>query len=251
VAESRCERCGDTAWKIPSIDHVVLCADCVERPQIRSTPDPAPVDPLPVLHEAGVNLHAFKHATLPGFEVDQDAEAFGKVTDWLDAYWKDESRWPSRPWLYLQGRQGESEEIGATGNGKTHLAVALLRDLANARVPAKRMRFTTAEQILLEIEATYRNDSGDSVARLLAKYGSYDVLVIDDFGARKVTDHVARIFLELCTKRQGKATIWTSNRTIQRVARDPQMKRIVSRVLGETQGGYFVATFRGRDRRTG
>jgi DNA replication protein DnaC len=67
---------------------------------------------------------------------------------------------------------------GATGTGKTHLASAVLRNLANTNV---RCRYITSAQFVAEIRACWSNRSAFE-ADVIARYGSVPVLLIDELG---------------------------------------------------------------------
>lgn len=261
---ARCETCGADYVRIrtPS-GRYTPCPKCYPPAAVEA---PAPArearaytgDILEDLRRAGVNVHKYQDATLDAFDPTPDGHALDRVWRWIEA-WRTTAgkRYPARDWMYFYGagssRNGRDVEIGATGNGKTFLAIAAARYLIEAGLLAPdRFRFATAETILLESEATFRSGSEDSEMQLLARYERPDLLVIDDIGVRvDWSPHAIRIFDELTKRREAKATIWTSNLSIAVLAgAAPFMRRIVDRIAGECgDGAMYVIEFRGPSRR--
>jgi DNA replication protein DnaC len=78
---------------------------------------------------------------------------------------------------------------GPAGTGKTHLAVATLAELAANH--GVRGRFCTFPALLDEITHSYDKASMTSESGALGSVLAADVLVLDDLGARKMTDWAA------------------------------------------------------------
>lgn len=226
----------------------------------QGSPAPAPGyqgDILADLDAAGVNVREYRDATLDTFDASDDPEALERAHEYVDAWFAQRGeRYARRDWMYLYGagskRAGRTMELGKTGNGKTFLAVAIARRLieANALAP-RRFVFASAEQILLESEATFRANADDSESRLIRRYAAPDLLVIDDIGVRDLSPHAIRVFDEITKKREANGTIWTSNLSIA-VLKDGAefMKRITSRIAGQCgDGARYVVKFDGRERR--
>lgn len=68
--------------------------------------------------------------------------------------------------------------LGHTGNGKSHLACAILRTLAYAM---HRTRYITSAGFVDEIMGTW-GDKSKSARSLIQHYADYDLLVIDELG---------------------------------------------------------------------
>ena len=86
--------------------------------------------------------------------------------------------------------QGQGLVIyGPVGTGKTALAVATLYHLGLTENPRPRMMFVSVPQLLAEIRSGY--DKGSDADRgIMRRALDADVLVLDDFGAERVTDWV-------------------------------------------------------------
>jgi hypothetical protein len=255
--------CPECAFEYPSITD--RCPQCnppppvvpVRRGWVREAEPMEDEEVLAVMEGRGVNVRAFGAATLDTFNPDPDGYAIDLAKRWIEEWEATaDRRWPYRDWMYLYGYgstlQGGRLSIGKLGNGKTHLGIAMAREVLRRRlVRPDSYAFITAEAMLLEMEATFRSKSEDSEFRLLEKYERLDLLHIDDFGVRAPSEHAIRILDELTKRREGKATIWTSNLSLKVVAQQhTSLQRIVSRIAGSCgEGAMYAIAFRGEDRR--
>jgi len=117
---------------------------------------------------------------------------------------------------------------GKCGCGKTHLAVAVLRQLIiSGRTVSmgehgwpreNEVRFIQVPEILLEIRRSF---SGDYLPEdeIIRKYASMDFLVLDDLGAEKISDwSIATFYLILDRRyRAMRPTLITSNLKIDEI----------------------------------
>lgn len=219
------------------------CPDC-EAPDAPKVEAP---DVLKALHGAGVNVHAYRDATLDSFDGATDPAVMPAVREWLDRW--DGGAWHPRPWLYLYGSGSTTESIGRTGNGKTHVAVAIARHLVETgRVGALGFEFLTAEELLLRVEDC-RSESKPILPEV-KRLGKLPLVILDDLGVRSYwSDNTVRVLVELARLRESKATIWTSNLSPSALAASSDtLRRLVSRIQGET-GKPFRVEFTGPDRR--
>lgn len=118
--------------------------------------------------------------------------------------------------------------IGKTGCGKTHLAVAILRELVK-RGALYDFKFITAPELLLEIRATFRpaarkyDDGGrceaDTEQDVLDKYSKCEFLILDDLGAEKVSDFtIQSLYLVIDRRNRNlKPTIVTTNLSLEEI----------------------------------
>jgi len=138
---------------------------------------------------------------------------------------------------------------GPPGIGKTHLAVAYLREdlLAHGE---EHCRFIRTVDLLKAIRDSFDDRSGDSEKRLLDYYGArVPFLVLDDLGAEKVSDFVLQTLYDLLDRRYGECleTLITSNLTLEELAVHylGHGDRLASRIAG--MGPTLI--LRGKDRR--
>lgn len=207
------------------------------------------------LERSGVNVRRFGTATLSTFDDSADPEALEAASAYIESW--PEGRYVPRDWMYLYGADskgsatGKVQTIGAVGNGKTHLGIAIARRLIEAgKLEPKYYRFTTVERFLLSAEATFRS-ADDSESKLLDTYERFELLHLDDLGVRDPSPHAVRMLDELAKAREGRATIWTSNLSPKLIAEQaPGLARIVSRLAGECgDGRKYMVAFSGPDRR--
>ena len=120
--------------------------------------------------------------------------------------------------------------FGASGLGKTHLAIGLLKK----RMERGRTGLFVVVPELMESLRRCLRENGDDFEILQALY-NVDCLVLDDLGAEKATEWVAeRLYLVINQRYLSNSmTIITSNCTLQEVKErlGEQGKRITSRVL--------------------
>jgi len=101
--------------------------------------------------------------------------------------------------------------IGPHGVGKTHLAVAVLRELI--RQKGARGLFYDTTVLLREIRSTYDPSVAGEEFSILRPVLTADVVVLDDLGKDRFTDWVEETMTLIVTTRynQKKLTIFTSN----------------------------------------
>jgi DNA replication protein DnaC len=148
---------------------------------------------------------------------------------------------------------------GDRGSGKTHLAVALMRKqlskisyevsegmqprLMKNTVPV----FITVPDLFFEIKQAY-GSGAETEADIINKYTEVDYLVMDDFGAEKVSDWSLQILYIIIDRRyrELKKTIVTSNLSLDGLSAKLD-DRIASRIAGMCE----VVKLKGKDRRLG
>lgn len=99
--------------------------------------------------------------------------------------------------------------VGASGLGKTHLAIALGTKMVQL---GYRVRFLTAQQLANQIVAAPDRDTIDQLLRPLIRC---DLLILDEFGYLTVDPQVGPILYELVAARyEQRATVITSNKSL-------------------------------------
>jgi DNA replication protein DnaC len=143
--------------------------------------------------------------TRAGFEEEQTLEGF----DWDAPITFDRDRVRDLFGLGFIARQEDVILLGPVGVGKTFLACALGHAACRAGYDVLFLRADRLFQLLLQSRADHSTEK--ALRRLLAP----DVLVIDDFGLRRLDARQSSDFYEVVLERHRRAsTIVTSNRTI-------------------------------------
>lgn len=136
---------------------------------------------------------------------------------------------------------------GGPGCGKTHLAVAILRELIVAGIlwSGNGGRFVPVPELLAEIRASYQGKGPDE-KELVKEYSTIPYLVLDDLGAEKTTDwSIATLYLIIDRRhREMLPTIVTTNLTLDQID-----KHLSPRIASRLASGK-VTTIKGPDYRT-
>lgn len=144
------------------------------------------------------------------------------------------AQWPpARPLLFLTGNRG---------TGKTHLAVAVLKRAYEQY--GVRGQFWLAQRLLDRINATYDDESTETLQGVMAELERVPLLVIDDFGSEKSTEAArARLFSIVDFRySNGRPLVVTSNSGLMDV--DQRIKsRLSDGAVSE------VVNFTGKDMR--
>jgi DNA replication protein DnaC len=101
--------------------------------------------------------------------------------------------------------------MGPVGVGKTHLSVAIIRDLIEKKgIPSLFYEFGS---LLKAIQNSYNPISQTSELKVLAPVFEAEVLVLDELGASKPTDWVRDTMMQIINTRYNdrKLTIFTTN----------------------------------------
>ncbi len=100
---------------------------------------------------------------------------------------------------------------GSCGVGKTHLAVAVLKDLVLEKQVSA--RFVDETELLRRLQYSYGPDSPETEREVLRPLYSAELLVWDDLGAGRPTEWVAETIRTILNHRytRGKQTVLTTN----------------------------------------
>ncbi len=169
MADPACTRCSGTGFEIVSRDGRDFAQPCAcRRPATGAGGEALSSCRIPPRYE---------HCTLEGFTPGNGSltAALEKATAFCSGY----------PHL------GADEGLGLlfsgdNGVGKTHLAVAVLRELVSAR--GARGQFWDFHELIREIKSSYDPETKTTELQVLEPVVSMDVLLLDDLGAWKMTD---------------------------------------------------------------
>lgn len=133
---------------------------------------------------------------------------------------------------------------GPTGCGKTHLAIALWRELVRENRDGKCF-FITVPELLLEIRSTFgtkkqfdgwdKGNPNQTEEQIIDKYSGVELLVLDDLGSEKTSDFTIQSLYLIIDRRNRelKPTIITTNLSLQEIEENINA-RIASRLADMT-----------------
>ena len=117
------------------------------------------------------------------------------------------------------------------GCGKTHLAVAMLRNAEIHRISGA--FFITVPEMLLKIRGAFSAGAEATEEEIVERFSGYEILILDDLGSEKTTEwSLTTLFLILDRRdRYCRRTIVTSNLSLREIE-EILGARIASRLAG-------------------
>ncbi|MBI3049574.1 MAG: ATP-binding protein [Acidobacteria bacterium] len=182
-----CALCDDTGWKTIEADGVRRVARCDCWYQRAAEYQ---------LRAAGIPTR-YRHCSLSNFETHYDSlrRAVSRARKFIEDY-----PVPERGLLFW----------GAYGVGKTHLAVAILRELIATKGAVG--YFCEVPALLKNVRATYDAKTTDGEMDVLAPVLRSDLLVLDDLGEERTSEWVQEALAHVINVRysENRATIITT-----------------------------------------
>lgn len=201
-SQTMCLQCNDTGWIIEetdSIEYVKRC-DCFQAKRKKR-----------LLKDARIP-YRYRHCSLENFEVNikenevvkpkwgTNQVSLGMAKDLAEDFVK---KYPKvEKGLFF---------MGLCGVGKTHLAVAIIRELITKKgIPCV---FYDFRDLLTEIKSTYSSNSPINESTILRPVLEKEILVLDELGAQKVTEWMRDTLTYIINQRYNQElnTIITSN----------------------------------------
>jgi DNA replication protein DnaC len=192
VRELTCEQCGGIGFEIVESEGRQFARQCACR---------RPSDAQDVL--AGCRIpRRYEHCSLATFEPNHVAPLVAALNDAM----RFASGYPF---------SGEHEGLGllftgGNGVGKTHLAVAVLRELVTK---GARGEFWDFNDLIRTIKSSYNPETRTTEEQVLDPVVSTDVLLLDDLGAWKMTDWMVDTLFYILNSRYlaKRVTLITTN----------------------------------------
>ena len=184
-----CELCDDTTWKTITVDGVarVTRCDCVQARAVEQHLKDARIPPR------------YQRCSLDNFVTYDNEQLLSAL------------RIARRFIEEFPHAQKGLMLIGPPGIGKTHVAVAVLRE--SIRRTGLRGVYHDTRALLREIRATYDPTLTAVESDVLRPVMQADLLVLDDLGAERMTDWVEETMSSIVNTRynERRLTIFTSN----------------------------------------
>jgi DNA replication protein DnaC len=137
---------------------------------------------------------------------------------------------------------------GAPGSGKTHLAIAIFKELIKNRHIKlkhdwyynhykKNAFFITIPDLLLEIRQVFRDDAKNTEEDIVNHYSTLKYLILDDLGSEKTTDWSITTLYTIIDRRyrENRVTIVTTNLTIDQIG-----SQISDRIASRLSSGKVI-----------
>lgn len=131
--------------------------------------------------------------------------------------------------------------MGPVGTGKSHTAVAILRDFV---LRGKRCRYLPADQFIGDCRASYEDGGRPDV--LIANLLRYELIVLDEaYGDRKTdfADDVTSLLIRRCLREQIPLVVTTNQGERELMQIEP---KIASRVTCQPGSGALAYDYTGR-----
>lgn len=188
MAEKICPKCEGTGWVLVEAEGKQVARRCSCFYELK----------VQTLWEQARIPRRYEHCSLENFEVHNDSHR-----DALKISKRFVQNYPAQEVGLLF--------IGPCGVGKTHLAVAIIRELIEKKnVPCS---FYDFRELIRDIQSTFTPDSNLTESEVLAPVFEHEVLVLDELGAKRTTAWVEETVFYIINQRynQKKLTIFTSN----------------------------------------
>lgn len=223
MAQSDCPVCGGTGWRlVDRVDANQPAERVVERKNAAGGPSSAPPRftwAVPCDCTGGDRVsralvraripHRYEHCDFDNFDTDlwsglpESAawnRSLGQARVVIEAFARD----------YPASEETGLLLMGPCGVGKTHLAVATLRQLM---LRGHRVRFYDYRELLKDIQASYNPDHPVSEMSVLEPVLEAEVLLLDDLGASKPSPWALETISHILNKRYNdkRVTLLTTN----------------------------------------
>ena len=193
MAEEVCPACGGSGWKIVEREGISGAERCECASQART---------VRLLKSSGIPAK-YENATFDNFDTKDNDVAGQELYAARQKVLSFAHEFPlgAKPGLLI---------IGDTGRGKTHLAVAALRRIIDKGFQGIFMDY---QSLLEKILASYDAASGSSDKEAYRNALDAEVLLLDDLGARRISDWVEDTVTSIVTHRYNnrKPLIATTN----------------------------------------
>jgi DNA replication protein DnaC len=218
---SACPVCGGSGWKtVPGVDRRVARCDCFFRDQGSRLLE---LSGIPARHKSSdfSNYGTDSSRSLEGAKI--------KMQKWAEQYPLDQTG------LLI---------VGPSGVGKTHLAVAIIKELM---IKGVQCLFSDYRELLKEIQNSYNPSVQTSELQILRPVFEAEVLVLDDLGAVKPSAWVwDTVSIVLNTRYNDKRTTIITTNVEDGPAKNPRLSATDAAAREDTLGDRIGERMRSR-----
>lgn len=102
--------------------------------------------------------------------------------------------------------------VGGCGTGKTHLAVAALKEAIESGRPGRYL-FRNFQDLVQQLQSSFEVEGGPTKSELMRPLIEADLLVLDELGSQKPTPFVQDILYHIINSRynEERSTLFTTN----------------------------------------
>ena len=180
----------------------VTCQACLDRVNDERSAPPAEApqgdEVLDWLYALGVNTRKHGHATLENFDATHAAKAIDAARDFTHD-------------TICAGKHDRVQGLylvhDTKGTGKSHIAVASMRAVHEAR-PDARVVYMPTDRFITKVQDSYGTGETDKLVEMMR---AAHLLVLDDLGREKATDDALRTLCTVLDEREGAPTVITAN----------------------------------------
>ncbi len=210
--EEACSSCRGSGWLVKTqdgVDSVIPCPDCRSHQRLQQLLEKAAIPPR--YFDRGFDEYSFHHPL--------QQEAAKRSIDYVDNF-------PKVPQGLLFA--------GPCGVGKTHLSVAILKNLIQEKSVAA--RFVDEAELLRRLQYSYGPNSPETEREVLLPLSEIDLLVWDDLGTGRPTEWVRETIRTVINHRYTykKHTILSTNRLLQPQTEKPSRSRTLTEKIPRT-----------------
>ena len=207
MAKNDCTECQGTGWKPVETDGVRRVARCTCREAERAEQ---------LLAQARIPRR-YEHCAFENFDIRKDKKGTANRSLEAAKLWAERfvEEYPTDFGLLF---------VGPTGVGKTHLAVAVLRELITAK--GVECLFYDFRDLLKEIQDSYNPVSQTSELRVLQPVLDVEVLALDELAASNPSDWVKETLAYVINSRynQKKVTLITTTLPFGEASKRPEVR---------------------------
>ena len=187
----------------PAVPYCPACSARLEGEE--PTPGPSKRDPFPTLDSLGLNVHRHGHLTMgphagqaATLDLLGEAKGVAEARRWVGAVLASGS-WDAVDPLYL---------FGPTGTGKSQAVFCAVRALIEAGMPKGDIVYDRGRAMITQLQDRYGTGTVDEFSERRRRAR---VWIYEDAGTEKLTADAFRVLEDILDRREGRASIMTSN----------------------------------------